>query len=271
MQPVSPEYRGARRVLLDALAALEPQLPSLILVGAQAIYLHAGQTDVGIATAPTTTDGDLAVDAELLAAEPEMTGALTAAGFSTPRNPGSWVSPDGVAIDLMVCPHQANRAGRGARSARLPPHGNRLARITRGLEPALVDHSTVRLVALDITDSRSVPLKVAGPAALVTAKLIKLQERFDDVNTAKPDRVRGKDVTDIFRLLVATESDVLQNGFAIHQQLSQAATVTDQALEFAAADRRQRSGSRLRRVFAAEVQGDSVLVAQWDALIRELG
>ncbi|MHA6522880.1 hypothetical protein [Tessaracoccus sp. G1721] len=39
---VSPEYVAARRVLLDALEALTDHLPSLILVGAQAVYHHTG-------------------------------------------------------------------------------------------------------------------------------------------------------------------------------------------------------------------------------------
>ena len=42
MDAVAPEYVAARRVLLDALEALTYQLPSLILVGAQAVYHHTG-------------------------------------------------------------------------------------------------------------------------------------------------------------------------------------------------------------------------------------
>ena len=41
MDAVAPEYVAARRVLLDALEALT-DLPSLILVGAQAVYHHTG-------------------------------------------------------------------------------------------------------------------------------------------------------------------------------------------------------------------------------------
>lgn len=40
MDAVAPEYVAARRVLLDALEALTDHLPSLILVGAQAVYHH---------------------------------------------------------------------------------------------------------------------------------------------------------------------------------------------------------------------------------------
>lgn len=51
-----PLYAKAREVLLDALEALGPHRSSLVLVGAQAIYLHTGEAD--IAVAPFTTDAD---------------------------------------------------------------------------------------------------------------------------------------------------------------------------------------------------------------------
>jgi hypothetical protein len=53
-------YVIARRVLLDALDALGTHRAAVILVGAQAIYLRVGETD--LAVAPFTTDGDLAID-----------------------------------------------------------------------------------------------------------------------------------------------------------------------------------------------------------------
>jgi hypothetical protein len=43
--------------LLDALVALEPHIDALVLVGAQAIYLHTGDAD--LAVAEYTTDADL--------------------------------------------------------------------------------------------------------------------------------------------------------------------------------------------------------------------
>jgi hypothetical protein len=50
-----PEYVAARRVLLDALEALGPHRKAVVLVGAQAIYLHVGEGDMAVA--PFTTDG----------------------------------------------------------------------------------------------------------------------------------------------------------------------------------------------------------------------
>lgn len=69
-EPVAPEYLAARRALLDVLEVLESQRPGLILVGAQAVYLRAPAEDSQRAT--YTTDGDLAIDPDLLAHEPDI-------------------------------------------------------------------------------------------------------------------------------------------------------------------------------------------------------
>jgi len=74
-----PEYVIARRVLLDALAALRAHLDALVIVGAQAVYLHVGEGD--LALAPYTTDGDLVVEPDRLADRPDVAEAMTSAGF----------------------------------------------------------------------------------------------------------------------------------------------------------------------------------------------
>jgi hypothetical protein len=51
-----PLYVRARAALLEATEALAPHLDALVLVGAQAIYLHTGATD--LAVAKYTTDAD---------------------------------------------------------------------------------------------------------------------------------------------------------------------------------------------------------------------
>ena len=63
-----PLYVEARRVFLDALEALREHIDALVLVGAQAVYVHAGEAD--LAVAPTTTDGDLAIDGAGLGSAP---------------------------------------------------------------------------------------------------------------------------------------------------------------------------------------------------------
>jgi hypothetical protein len=188
MSDAAPEYVAPRRVLLDALAALQDHLDSLILVGAQAVYHHAGEADLNVAL--MTTDADLAINAANLADAPDIGAVLRAAGFAPGPNPGHWVAPSDVAVDLMVVPHQAGTTKASARAARLASHEKLTARIAHGLEPALLDHEVVTVAALEPTDDRSFMLRVAGPAALLTAKAIKISERLGQVDT-QPDR-QGK-------------------------------------------------------------------------------
>jgi hypothetical protein len=54
------EYVAARAVLIDVLQALEDHLPAIIVVGAQAVYMHTGSGD--FVEPPMTTDGDLALN-----------------------------------------------------------------------------------------------------------------------------------------------------------------------------------------------------------------
>jgi hypothetical protein len=64
-----PLYVAARVALLDALEALGEQRRAVVLVGAQAVYLHTGEATVAVA--PYTTDADLAIDPSLLQASPK--------------------------------------------------------------------------------------------------------------------------------------------------------------------------------------------------------
>src|SRR5262245_54515009 len=127
-----PEYVAARRVLLDALGALGTHRRSVVLVGAQAIYLHAGEG--GLAVSPYTKDGDLAIDPRELDDEPALAATLEAAGFQLSIRPGTW-SMNQVQIDLLV---PASLGGSGRRGARLGAHGNEVARKASGLEAAVV-------------------------------------------------------------------------------------------------------------------------------------
>ena len=90
------EYIEARRTLLDALDALDalaPHRDSLVLIGAQAVYLHTGST--GLSVPPMTTDADLALNTDLLADDPEIAALLRAAGFENKQQPGHWENPQG--------------------------------------------------------------------------------------------------------------------------------------------------------------------------------
>ena len=95
-----PLYVHARNALLDAADALAEQLDAIVLVGAQAIYLHTG--DAEFATAEYTTDADFCVAPADLSNTPLLAELLEARGFSLREHPGAWTSPDGIPVDLMV-------------------------------------------------------------------------------------------------------------------------------------------------------------------------
>lgn len=160
-----PEYVAARRVLLDALAALEAHLDAMVLVGAQAVYLHTGDADLGIA--PTTTDADIVLSPDRLADQPLLREALVGALFSPGPTPGA-------------------------------------------LEPG---------------DGRRFRLRVAGPAALLVAKVIKIAERHADQRRMKP-----KDGMDVLLLLQRADLTVVANRLNSLAGDPMAGAVTRQAL-----------------------------------------
>jgi hypothetical protein len=188
---------SARRTLLDALEALADHRQAVVLVGAQAIYLHTG--DAPVALAESTKDSDLAIDPNRLGNDPLLEDAMRRAGFAVGPQPGRWRSPDGIPVDLMVPERLAGRGSR--RSGRIAPHDDQATRRTTGLEAAVVDHRAMMISALDPSDSRRIEMKVASPAALLVAKLHKLGER-----QGTPDRLVDKDAHDVYRLLVAMDT-----------------------------------------------------------------
>lgn len=263
---VAPEYVVARRVLLDALDALESHVPNLVLVGARAVYHHTGDTDLRVPL--FTTDADLAIDTQGLEDSPEIGDILRAAGFSPGTNPGHWVDARQVAVDLMVVPHQSGRTKPSARAASLPPHDKATARVARGLEPALVDHEIVSMAALEPGDDRQVGLKVAGPAALLTAKAIKLGERLEQA-AVQPSRLREKDALDAFRIFQAVETEALVQGFVSHAVDEHARVVTAEAIEVYRAEGSTADG-RIAQLAAATAQGDRTVAPSFAALVTEL-
>lgn len=214
-----PEYVEARRVLLDALESLAPHQEALILVGAQAIYLHAGPGD--LAVAPHTTDGDLCIRPDALGDAPLLEDALRAGGFESTGQPGIWMRHD-VELDLLV---PESVGGTGRRGARLGPHGRRAARKVKGLEGALVDSIRVELPGLG-NDNRVRSVRVAGPAALLVSKLHKIADREH-----RPDRLGDKDALDVLRLLQAVGTRDLADSLRrlLADGLSRA--VTEEALD----------------------------------------
>ena len=194
-------YVVARSVLLDALEAIGTHRDAVVVIGAQAVYLRVGDAD--LAVVPYTTDGDLAVDPAILAETPPLELALQSAGFRPKASDsvGIWVTerPTAhktdtlVAVDLLV-PAGASPAP-GRRAARLAGHEQRTARKTVGIEGVLVDADVMRLGALDPADTRSFEIRVAGPAALLAAKVHKIRDRSGS------NRQSDKDALDVLRLL----------------------------------------------------------------------
>lgn len=196
---------SSRSTLLDALEALREHRDAVIVVGAQAVYLRTGGIDVALAE--TTKDSDVAVDPRLLGENPLLESAMKSGGFlpSVNLQPGAWVSSEGIPVDLMV---PDSLAGPGRRAGRIPPHGDRTTRRARGLEAALVDFDLMDVPSLDPSDRRSLEVHVAGPAALLVAKLHKIGERIDS-----PSRLNNKDAHDIYRILRAIDTGVLCAAF----------------------------------------------------------
>lgn len=255
----------ARTGLLDALEALESHLGALVIVGAQAIYLHTGAMEVALAE--YTTDGDVAVDPDLLGSDPLVEVAMRAAGFTPdPRSSavGSWISPRGVPVDLMV-PDAV--AGAGRRGVRVPPHDSKAMRRARGIEAALVDNSSMVIGALDAAaDAREFEVSVAGPAALLVAKLHKIHDRIET-----PSRQDNKDAHDVYRLLRAVETEALSAALSRLMGEALSAGVTRDALEHLGELFAQGPGARgsVMAGAAEELVGDPAAVAESVALLAQ--
>lgn len=250
---LDPRYVAARKILLDALTALAPHDKAIIVAGAQAIYLHTGANDIGIA--PYTTDGDLALDPSLLGDEPELEATMRGAGFNLletdRRQPGIWVAtievagePHIVPVDLIV--PEAVAPGHGRRSARVRPHGDMSTRWAVGLEAALVDHSTMTIHALDPADSRAASVEVAGLAAMLVAKSHKIRDRLAD---KKADRLSDKDAADVYRIMQTARAADLGRTLHDLRGHSMAGQVTETAIDL------------IRELFGNR-QGDGIAMAQ---------
>ena len=201
MNGFDPIYVAARRGLLDALEALGPQLDAVIVVGAQAVYMRTGDADLSVA--PYTSDADLALAPCDLEDEPLLQDLLTDGGFARGTQPGSWLKSVPIQgrtvtipVDVMVPEGLAPPGGR--RGVRIPPHDKMAARKVLGLEGAVVDNDRITVGALEMTDERRFTVRVAGPGALLVAKLHKVQERLSG---GRSDRTADKDAADIFRIM----------------------------------------------------------------------
>ena len=219
----------SRAALLDALVALEVHRDAVIVIGAQAVYLRTAAAPVALAEA--TKDSDLAVDPRELGEDPLLEDAMTRAGFypnAETRQPGAWMSPTGIPVDLMV-PESLTGGGKQTRGGRIPPHSKSATRRAGGLEATLIDNSPMEVSALDPADGRRFTVKVAGSAALLVAKLYKIGERAGDPN---PNRLQDKDAHDIYRILIDAETADLADAFEQLRAHEVSAEVTETAIGY---------------------------------------
>ena len=224
--PYDRNYIDARETLLDAAEALGPHSDAVILVGAQAIYVHTAGVADSFALSPFTYDADIALDPELLGSSPAIVDTMNRAGFRLSDHPGLYRRDGGGQVDLLV-PEAVG--GPGRRAARLGVHGNQAAMKVHGLEGALVSH-TRRKIATLVTDAdRSCILKVAGPAALLVAKVHKIGERLEDSDVRRQAQL-PKDAFDIYRLLRAIDTTEMAKEFGLLQSHEISGGVTSEAL-----------------------------------------
>jgi hypothetical protein len=88
-----------------------------------------------------------------------------------------------------------------------------------------VDVHTLRALAGD--DPRAFDIRVAGPSALIVAKMHKISDRNQE---PQAKRLADKDALDVLRLLRGVESRRLADGLHRLRQESVSATVTSEAI-----------------------------------------
>jgi hypothetical protein len=164
----------------------------------------------------------------LIRQDPLLEEAMAAANFH--RNleggqPGEWLNPDGIPVDLLIPESLVPAAGR--RGARIPPHSSLATRKVPGLEAAVVDSRPMNIASLEAEDHRTFEMNVASPAALLAAKSFKLGERM-----YKPSRLLDKDAHDVYRLVMATDTDQVVLGFTKLLSDERSESVTRQSLVY---------------------------------------
>lgn len=209
-----PYYVAARRVLLDALEDLADHRDAIIVVGAQAVYLRTGAANVGVAE--YTTDGDLAIASDALAGSPLLEDVMSTRfdharrGPTVAEEPGVWtrsVDVDGERIEIpvdLIVPEGSLRQAARARRVLVPTASEPLARRPASRRPSSTN-DVLPIEALDVQDRRSIASRVAGPTAMLIAKAHKINDRL--AQEARPDRLIDKDASDVYRLMLTTEPE----------------------------------------------------------------
>ncbi len=156
------------------------------------------------------------------------------AGFNRRNQPGLWYKESAgeqdAEVDLLVPASFAP----GRRAARLAGQAQGVAILTPGLEPILFDNEMLVVAARESTDQRSFHLAVGGVAALLIAKLHKLDDRIKEAESkGSTRRLDPKDAGDLIRLLLVADDTTRAtlHRLASHPQASQAVTRGQTLLE----------------------------------------
>jgi hypothetical protein len=202
--------------------------------------------------------------------EPKLAESFEAAGFRLTQDVGIWSKRASVGdvtaevnVDLLV---PELLGGPGRRAARLGGHGERVARKARGLEAAVVDRTTMPIGSLEEADPRRFEISVAGPAALLVAKLHKLADR------SGTERASDKDALDVLRLLRGISTEALAARLRALREDISAAGVTRQALEYLSdlfADRR-RPGAQMAARATQPLEDPDTIASSCAVLAEDL-
>ncbi len=267
---VDAKYVSARRRLLDTLESLGDHMrKSVVVVGAQAVYLRVA--DMPTRLVAYTTDGDITVDPRGGATGPDVTKAMERADFRLDEQPGIWRTQlpgdDVTTVDLMV--PEAFNPEPGKRSARLDGESTRAARYVQGVEACIVDYDRMVIASLDDADPRRYEVGVAGPAALIIAKLFKLRDRL--ANVRRPDRIEPKDAYEVFRLLQLQKDDIVSRWrVCLLEDVSRAVAQDAIAILDELFGTRASTGARLAAEYSAHVEDAEVTKASAALLAREV-
>jgi hypothetical protein len=198
----------SRRLLVDAISALDAFADAVTVVGAHAVHVWV-QEAWGPIDMETTRDGDVALNPVFVAPDPKLLAVLDSTGVepATPDRPGiyGYVTEAGLplaertTVDLIV---PEAYAGPGRRAARVPGQKSATSRAL-GLELAVWDRHRKTLTTID-EPVVGVDAYVASPAALLVAKAHKVSERLAEV-AKKPQRLRPKDSGDVALLMMVSD------------------------------------------------------------------
>ncbi len=142
----------------------------------------------------------------------------------------------------------------------------KLARIVKGLEGAVVDVDVMKVAALEASDAREYDIRVAGPAALLVAKVFKINDRRDT------DRQNDKDALDVIRLLRGTTTAGLAGRMKRALEDARSAVVAKAGMDLLQRDFGMRDGLGVQMAIrAVGVLADhDELAASCEVLVRDL-